>query len=522
LPQTHLSLPLTLLIFIFIISSIAMIQYGQSQVMNHLRQDYLFNLRQELNALIAKAKWSYLLAEKQQHIEYLMSTGLNQMNALTYYSIQMLSNSFIILLYIIFSLLIAFKLTLLTLGITYVLFGFLKKQRAAYLGKRYSHAQSMLHAKLSQFLRGVKSAKSHNQTEAYLAHFTYLNVDLTQCQKIFSQNSAKTRSLFLSGSAILFAFIFFIATAYFHTSIFVLLALLFMFTRLLPQFSNAQQAYLQIANVLPIYQELCTLRNALRSQQERFCSPSSISLILQNAIHLHQVSFQYPNQNSYAIFELTCTIPARKITAIVGPSGAGKSTLADLLLGLFVPSRGALFLDQQKLDEHLHFSWRNTISYIPQDPYFFNESIRANLLWAAPEATESEIWESLAQAGVDQVVAKLADGLDTLLGEQACRLSGGERQRIAMARALLRKPSVLLLDEATHALDRHHKAHIHHSLQSLKHTTTIIMISHHRQSVDLADQVLVLKAGQLVESGAPAVLFADPHSALFNLFARDQ
>jgi ATP-binding cassette subfamily C protein len=196
------------------------------------------------------------------------------------------------------------------------------------------------------------------------------------------------------------------------------------------------------------------------------------------------------------------TIPARQVTAICGPSGAGKSTLADLLLGLLQPSAGRILIDGEPLAGSRLHAWRQSIGYVPQETFLFHDTVRANLLWARPEATESEVRAALRAAAAAEFVSQLPDGLDTVTGDRGVRLSGGERQRLALARAILRQPSLLVLDEATSSLDTQNEQFIQQALERLHGELTIVIIAHRLSTVRVADQIIVLKGGRMVETGA--------------------
>ena len=214
------------------------------------------------------------------------------------------------------------------------------------------------------------------------------------------------------------------------------------------------------------------------------------------------VSFRYDqNQSQYALENINIQIPANYMTAIVGPSGAGKSTLIDLLMGLNQPENGEVLIDGIPLTNKNLVALRRSLSYVPQDPFLFNATIRENLHMIEPTATEEQIWEALEFSSAAEFVKKLPQGLDTLIGDRGIRLSGGERQRIVLARAILRKPSILVLDEATSALDTENERKIQEAIEQLKGKMTIIVIAHRLSTIRNADQVIVLDKGRVVQNG---------------------
>jgi ATP-binding cassette subfamily C protein len=229
------------------------------------------------------------------------------------------------------------------------------------------------------------------------------------------------------------------------------------------------------------------------------------------------VSFGYPARTSLAIADLDVTIDAGSTTAIVGVSGAGKSTLADLLLGLLRPSSGRVLIDDVALDPSRLSAWREQIGYVAQDTFLFHDTVRANMRWACPDATDADILDAFRQAAADRFVAALPQGLDTVLGDRGMRLSGGERQRLALARALLRKPSLLILDEATSALDSDNERLVLQSIQALHGRVAIVLISHRLSTLRGADTVYVLDGGRVVEAGSWQGLLARADSRLASL-----
>ena len=203
-----------------------------------------------------------------------------------------------------------------------------------------------------------------------------------------------------------------------------------------------------------------------------------------------------------ALTGVSLVVPARGITAVCGPSGAGKSTLADLLLGLLQPSTGRILVDGEPIAGQRLHAWRQAVGYVPQETFLFHDTIRANLVMARPGAAEAELRTALRGAAAEELVDRLPKGLETVLGDRGVRLSGGERQRLALARALLRQPSILVLDEATSSLDNEIERLIQHALGCLHGQMAIVIIAHRMSTVRIADQIIVLKQGKVAEVGS--------------------
>ena len=190
----------------------------------------------------------------------------------------------------------------------------------------------------------------------------------------------------------------------------------------------------------------------------------------------------------------------------MGPSGAGKSTLADVLMGLFTPDSGVMRVDGEPLTGESLPAWRLNIGYVPQDTFLFHDTVRANLCWVRPAATEDDVWNALETAAADEFVRRLPTGLDTEIGDRGIRLSGGERQRLALARALIVTPGLLILDEATSHLDTENEYRIQTAIEGLHGRLTVVVIAHRLSTVRNADQIVVMERGSVVETGSWDVL----------------
>jgi len=220
------------------------------------------------------------------------------------------------------------------------------------------------------------------------------------------------------------------------------------------------------------------------------------------------VSFRYAPDAPQVLRGVNLEIAAGSMTALIGASGSGKTTLVRLLARFFDASRGSVLIGGVDVRQLSEADLAAQVSQIFQDTYLFQGSIADNIRLGKPTATEAELVEAARQAGVAEIVARLPQGLDTPVGEGGARLSGGERQRIAIARALLKGAPILLVDEATAALDAENQAAVAEALARLRGQCTLIVIAHQLSTVAMADQIVVLDEGQIVEQGAPASLAA--------------
>jgi ATP-binding cassette subfamily B protein len=227
-----------------------------------------------------------------------------------------------------------------------------------------------------------------------------------------------------------------------------------------------------------------------------------------STIRFEAVSFTYPGARRPALSGIELTVPAGTTMAVVGPSGAGKTTIANLLLRFWDPDAGHILIDGIDLREFELDHLRARISLVSQDTYLFNDTLRANVALARPEAGEGAILEALQEAALADFVASLPLGLDTTVGERGVQLSGGQRQRVAIARAFLKNAPTLILDEATSHLDAVSEAQVRGALDALMRDRTTIVIAHRLSTVRSAGLLAVLDRGRLVEAGSHTELLA--------------
>ena len=208
------------------------------------------------------------------------------------------------------------------------------------------------------------------------------------------------------------------------------------------------------------------------------------------------------------LHDISFRVEPGQTVAFVGASGAGKSTLASLVPRLYDPDAGTVRLSGVDVRELSFETIRHTVGVVTQDGHLFHDTIRANLRYAAPDASDAELWAVLEQARLADLVRSLADGLDTVVGERGYRLSGGERQRLTIARLLLAKPRVVILDEATAHLDSQSEVAVQEALLAALEGRTALVIAHRLSTVRAADAILVVEAGRIVEQGTHSELLA--------------
>ncbi len=225
---------------------------------------------------------------------------------------------------------------------------------------------------------------------------------------------------------------------------------------------------------------------------------------------LESVALTAPERPSdaWVLQDVTFQVPAGRLTALVGPSGAGKTTITHLVPRLYDPLRGTVRIGGQDVRDLTLESLRSVVGVVPQDAYLFHDTIRANLVYARPSATEKELIEACQEARIWELISSLPDGLDTIAGDRGYRFSGGEKQRLALARLLLKAPSVVVLDEATAHLDSESEVAIQRALATALAGRTSLVIAHRLSTVRAADQILVVDGGQLVERGTHDELLA--------------
>jgi len=249
----------------------------------------------------------------------------------------------------------------------------------------------------------------------------------------------------------------------------------------------------------PGYEQVVRIASSAREMRQ----PSGTRRFdfLEQEIAMEGLYFTYPSRGA-TLVDIATTIPRGKMIAFVGDSGAGKSTLVDMIMGFNEPTKGRITIDGMPLREFQIDSYRGRIGYVPQDSTLFNRTIRENLLWAKENASDEEIVHACRQANAEKFIEKLPQGYDTVVGDRGVRLSGGQAQRVSLARAIIRKPELLILDEATSSLDSQSERLIQKAIESIAKDTTVVVVAHRLATIANADYIYVMDRGRIVEEGS--------------------
>jgi ATP-binding cassette, subfamily C, bacterial len=372
-------------------------------------------------------------------------------------------------------------------------------------GETFSDVSALLNRTILEHLNSMKTTKSYAAEDRHARVFEQAALLVRDANMRGTAEGAALRFRLSVSVALVLAFTVYGAHAVLKVPAAHVLLLLFLCARLMPRLTAVYERVQTLVGVLPGFVAVETLEAKCHAAAAPL-QARVVSLDLTRDIRLDNVEFAYRDPLAPALEGISLAIDVGKTTAIVGASGAGKSTLADVVMGLVAPSRGRLLVDGAPLrPEHMK-SWRQQIGYVAQETFLFHDSVRANLLWARPGASDDELWHALRMAAADTFVRPLPDGIDTIVGDRAVLLSGGERQRLALARALVRRPRLLILDEATNALDSENEARIHRAVDALRGLLTIVIITHRMATIRDADTIHVLDRGRLVESGAWSAL----------------
>ena len=466
----------------------AMLYVGNTvaQVSTDLRSDVIRNT--------LRAKWSFFVAQPVGRITNAVSNEAMRAGMAYNTAAQFFADLIQTLAYMAVAFLLSWKLALAASvagGAILAILAYLvwKGRRAGY---KHTHQIKQLVTHLNDVLLNIKPLKAMARQANVEQH---LNRTLERLRKALRKEVKSTVSLtylqeilvaVVSGAGLFVAFVFL------QEPIIELIVLYLVILKVIKNLSRLQRQYQKAAIYEGPYVSIAELVDEIKQAEEAL--PAGVSPELEQGCVVSDLSFGY--ESDPILRHVNLEIPARGVTVLMGGSGAGKSTLTDLLLGFYAPDSGTILVDGVPLSQLDLRAWRRTIGYVPQELQLFHDSVLLNITLGDPKVTEEQVWDALQAAGAADFVRGLPEGLESRVGERGSQISGGQRQRIALARALVRKPKLLILDEVTSALDPQTEKEICATLRTVARDTAVFAITHQTQLLEVADRAYRLERGE--------------------------
>ncbi|MDD2774332.1 MAG: ABC transporter ATP-binding protein [Gallionella sp.] len=483
-----------LFMFVALILVQSQLAMRRDRVSNALQLRFGDHLRKKLYGAIARANWRFLMEHHSGELLSVLTSEVQRIGMGTYFLLRFFTHAVMLLAYLTVALHLSGGLTLLALATGVLLWALLHRadDAAKRGGKMLNQANRDLFNQIQEFISVMKLIKIHGEEAGNAQRFNHRVEQVSEQFLEFQQIRTRVQAVYRVGGAVALAVVSYAALTWFKLPAADLLVMIAIFARMLPQLAELQNGRQQLLHMLPAYDVWQKLLDACEANVDPVQSVShSVQLI--EGLHLARVAFRYAH---HPIRIENLSIPARKTTAIVGASGAGKTTLLDLLSGLLMPEQGEILINGTPLPQLS--GWRHSIAYIPQETQIQNGTIRENLSWGNTVAQEADIARALSQAALATWVQRLPLGLDTQVGEKGVKLSGGEKQRLALARALLRRPQLLILDEATSALDPDNHRLVLDAIRTLHGQMTVLIVTHRIDELTgLIDGVVRVEKGEV-------------------------
>ena len=456
------------------------------------------DLRLNLVRAVMGSRWRYYLSQPVGKLSNAMATEAHRASEGFYHGAVMATQAISAIIYAGLALLISWQASLIALLFGGFLLGLLHFliRMAGGAGRRQTGLLKSLLSAMTDQLGAVKPLKAMGRED----HVDDMLSNQTRQLKKALKNQVFAKAALIALQepmlAILVGVGFFFFLVQMNMPMATVMIMIFLIARAVNHLAKGQRALQHMALSESAYWSLTATIDEARAQTEPargFREPS-----LDHQIRFRSVSFRYESRQ--VLKELDLSLPAGRLSVVAGPSGSGKTTLIDLVAALLHPDSGRIEIDGVDLTEIDHRRWRRMIGYVPQDPLLINDSVLRNLTLGDPDLDAEDAERALRMADAWEFIKALPQGLETSLGERGGRLSGGQRQRLAIARALIHQPALLILDEATSNLDAEAEAAVVATVSQLKGKLTMLAVSHDEALVEAADVVIRLRDGLIEQA----------------------
>ena len=506
------TLETVLALFLLFMVAESLLRFFQRSFAQSFLRNFGADLRVTLYDAYLKASWQFWLKNQIGNMSSNLTREVERVQEGFHNFTRFLSEAITaaVLLWVAFSL--SWQFTLAALGVGTALLLIMKGLFSSghRIGTDVSDHNTAMYQAVNEQLNAAKVIKSSAMERQSLGIFAQSVFELKEAEIRGNIGGYRLPAIFRPIIGVMLCLGLYIALTYLNINPAEALVLLFIFYRISLHATNLQESWYLVLLYTPAYSKILgDLEEANQSIEQIPSQNLAVCPALSQSLEIEGATFSYVPEVP-VIRKVGLYIPAGKTVALAGESGSGKSTLLDLIVGLVKPQEGDIRVDQVGLVDIDLSSWRAQVGYVGQETILFNDSIRNNIRWANPQATDSAIEDAARLAYAHDFISAMPDGYSTIIGNRGIRLSGGERQRIALARALVRRPRLLILDEATSALDAASEKVVQEAIDSLTGQTTIIIVAHRLATVRNADWIYVLERGQIVQEGTWDHLTREP------------
>ncbi len=498
-PSNHRLLVIPLCIFASVLLKNCL-SYSNAILFSWLYSHISYRLRSSVFKQLLNVSYSFLDSNQSGKLLNTLATetwrACDALSAL----VDLIISACTIFVFVMLLLLVSWQLTLLV-AVALILISLSIQQvshQAKQLGKQAVQANDTLANRMIEGFYGMRLIRAFGQESYEQKRFDQASAQVRTTSMKLDQLYATIEPLSEVLSAALLLCILVIALQD-RAALPTLLTFIFILYRLQPKVKQLDSARVGLNALIASVEDVISFLD--RSDKPYIRSGRIPFKGLKQAIYFESVSFCYNLLDKPALRNVSIQIPQAKTTALVGPSGAGKSTLISLICRFYDVTEGEIYVDDCPLRQLNLADWRSRIAIVSQDIHILSTTVRENIAYGRLEATEDEIIAAARQAHAQEFISNLPQGYDTQVGDQGIRLSGGQRQRIALARAILRNPEILILDEATNALDSVSEHLIQKAINTFSQDRTVIAIAHRLSTIEQADQIVVLEEGRVVEQG---------------------